>query len=510
MRLLASIISVLFCFSCLAAGPRVMTASGLVEGVTEQGIDIFRGIPYAAPPVNQLRWRAPQPVATWAGARKVKSFGDICPQMRSRRTPESENCLLLNVWAPADADGLPVMLWIHGGANVNGSGNTDGSTFARDGVVLVSLNYRLGRFGVFSHPELTSEAMKAGEPTGNYGVMDQIAALRWIQHNIAAFGGNPNLVTIFGVSAGGSHVNHLMASPESKGLFHRAIAQSGANGMSMPRSLSEAEQIGVSLADSRGGGSLKGLRGLAFKELVDTDASYRTQTNTFVDGEILPNSVPEMFRRGLQNNVPYIAGANSFEGSLAAAIPIASITRSMQENLDQVVAIYGRPADDKVLPLLFYGDVLFVAPTRYLVDSMSSVPASAWNYHMAYVSEALRGNSQGTRHGGEVQFVFDRLRTLNVNERLARRFGIPEGTYEPSTRDREIASMLHRYWIQFAIHGDPNGPGLPRWSKFSAEGGATLVIANEETRTETGVRKESLDLIEASYLARRGLTKGSQ
>ncbi len=507
MKLFASITFALVSLTCLAAGPKVMTASGEIEGVAEQDIHIYRGIPYAAPPVDHLRWRAPQPVARWQGTRAAKSFGDICPQMRSRRSPESENCLLVNVWAPADADGLPVMLWIHGGANVNGSGNTNGSTFARDGIVLVSLNYRLGRFGVFSHPQLTRDAGDADEPTGNYGVMDQIAALKWIQRNIAAFGGDPGRVTIFGVSAGGSHVNHLMATPAARGLFHRAIAQSGANGMSMPRSLADAEQIGVALADSHGGGSLKGLRALPFKELVDTDVSYRTQTSTFVDGEILPDSVPEMFRKGLQNNVPYIAGANSFEGSLAAAIPIPSITRSMQENLDQVVAIYGRPADDKVLPLLFYGDVLFVAPTRYLVDSMSSVTANAWNYHMGYVSEALRGTAQGTRHGGEVSFVFDRLRTLNVNERLARRFGIPEGTYEPTAADRATASMMHRYWIQFAKHGDPNGPDLPMWSRFSADGGATLAITNEGTRTETGVRKKALDLIEASYRVRRGLAK---
>lgn len=493
-----------------AEAPRVRIDAGIVEGTLEDESRVFRGIPYVAPPVGELRWRAPQPAAAWTGIRAAKKYGPICPQMRPGRFQESEDCLTLNVWSPVKAEKLPVMLWIHGGANVNGNGNMDGSSFTRDGIVFVSLNYRLGRFGVFAHPDLTREATKRKEPTGNFGVLDQIAALRWIQRNITAFGGDPARVTIFGVSAGGSHVNNLMASPMASGLFHGAISQSGANGLMPSRQMAVAERAGLRVAKSRNVSGVAGLRDLRWQDLVDRDARYRSESSAIIDGQLLPDAVNEVFRKGQQNSVPYIAGATSFEGSLSRAIPIPLLERGIAQRAEEITEIYGREITDPILPLLVYGDFLFVAPTRYLVAEMGNVDADARMYHMDYVREDMRGKMHGARHGGEVAFVFDRLREIKVNKRISRMLGVPEGVYRPSEKDQNIATILHSYWVKFAKTGNPNAKGLPEWPTYTGTDDRTLLIANDGITVRRGLRKQILDRIESYYKEQPGAAQPSE
>ncbi|XOV89118.1 MAG: carboxylesterase/lipase family protein [Pseudomonadota bacterium] len=488
-------------FSANATEREITTSKGTLVGVIEGDLVSFKGIPYAAPPVGELRWRAPQPVASWNEKRAADDYGPICPQQRPTRLPEDEDCLTLNVWAPAETRAeklLPVMVWIHGGSHVNGSGRMDGSTFARDGVVMVAINYRLGRFGVFGHPELTA-ARAGGEPTANFAILDQIAALKWVQREIRAFGGDPGRVTIFGVSAGGSYVNLLMASPLAEGLFHGAIAQSGANGLSRSRDLKALEAFGQRFEERQEVKGLAGLRALPWRSLVEQGASYRIESDAVIDGVVLTNSVPDTFAAGRQQNVPYMAGANSFEGSLAVTIPIPAYLRIMNENIDEVTRRYGLAANDPALYLQFYGDILFVAPTRHLVRQMRTVASPAWLYHFDYVLASVDPLVPGARHAGEVPFVFDRLQPLSINAAAGQRFGMPAGEYPVSDRDHEVARMMHGYWVQFAKTGSPNRVDQPVWPAYDKESDVALVISNDGLGAASNVRRAQLDLIEDGY-----------
>jgi para-nitrobenzyl esterase len=483
----------------------VRTGQGVVRGITEDGVRVFRGIPYAAPPVGDRRWTAPAPAPTWNNTRNAEQFGPVFPQQRPTRLPEDEDCLTLNVWAPEVVDPeqpLPVMVWIHGGAHVNGSGRTDGSTFARDGVVLVAINYRLGRFGVFGHPEL-SAALTGEVPTANFGLLDQIAALQWVQREIRAFGGDPGRVTIFGVSAGGTYVNLLMVSPLARGLFHGAIAESGANGMSRFRGAKALEEIGKRLEEKKDVKGIAGLRSLPWRSLVEQGASYRTESEAVIDGIALVEDVPKAFAAGHQNNVPYIAGSNSYEGSLSATIAIPAYVRIMKENIEAVTRSYGMAANDPALYLQFYGDILFGAPSRYLVSQMRSVSSPAWLYHFDYVLESTASLVPGARHAGEVAFVFERLQPISIGAAESRRFGVPQGDYSVSDRDHEIAHMMHAWWIQFAKTGSPNLVGQPVWPAYDLASDPAMVISNDGVEVQYRVRRAQLDLIEEAYKSRQ-------
>jgi para-nitrobenzyl esterase len=479
--------------------PVVETTLGKVRGVIEDGVAVYRGIPYAAPPVGELRWRATQPAKGWEGTLDAADFGPVCPQMRPPQSPQDEDCLTLNVWAPEQIDRpLPVMVWIHGGAHVNGSGRVDGASFAQEGVVLVAINFRIGRFGVFAHPDITA-SLSEGEPTGNFGLMDQIAALEWVQREIAAFGGDPGRVTIFGVSAGAADVNLLMASPRAIGLFHRAIAQSGGNGLSPGRSLESQERMGMDVMRAKGADDVGGLRRMAWKSLVDTDAAYRSQSTPIVDGMVIPEDVPTTFRTGKQSNVPYIAGATSYEGSLAAAIPIPAFEGIMNDKIEDVTRVYGMEADDPALFLEFYGDILFVAPSRYLASQMQTVTSPAWLYHFDYVLEALDPLVPGAPHGGEVAFVFNRVGPTTISGWRAAGMGIPAGEYPQSARDRRVAAMVQRYWIQFAKTGSPNDVGQPVWPAYDDASDPALLISNDGIGVRYRLRRERLDMIQAGF-----------
>jgi para-nitrobenzyl esterase len=238
---------------------------------------------------------------------------------------------------------------------------------------------------------------------------------------------------------------------------------------------------------------------MPWKSLVDTDAAYRSQSSPIVDGIVILEDVPTTFRAGKQNNVPYIAGANSFEGSLAAAIPIPAFQRIMKDKIEDVTRIYGMEADDPALFLEFYGDALFVAPSRFLASQMRTVPSPAWLYHFDYVLEALDPSVPGARHGGEVAYVFNRISPITIGEQMAAGFGIPAGEYAPTPSDRHVAAMVQRYWIQFAKTGSPNDVGQPAWPAYDDASDPALLISNDGIGVRYRLRREQLDLIQAGY-----------
>ena len=469
--------------------------SGQLEGEVldaESGLRVFRGIPFAAPPVGDLRWRPPQPAKSWQGARDATQFGAICPQlpMLAALTGEkfpatSEDCLYLNVWTRAkEGDSLPVMVWIHGGGLSLGWSNQqlyEGSALARRGVVLVSINYRLGPLGFLAHPELSKESPKGA--SGNYGFLDQVAALEWVQRNIEAFGGDPSQVTIFGESAGGTSVHALMASPLAKGLFHRAIAESAwvtetnvAHQKEASPAVASAEELGVTwskrLADDGAALSLARLRELDPATMVQKTGQDGFQPTITVDGWFMPASSEERFTAGQQHDVPFMAGTNADEGTMfLAMLPIAD----RQTFLTQLKELYGDQAS-KVADLYpssdpkelrdqlnhYYTDTWFLRGTRNMLIGMSKVSAPAYQYWFTRKNPALP--AWGAHHGAELGYVFNTLEGEAYSE-----------------RDHELATTMIDYWVQFAKTGDPNLEGLTPWPKFEAKSQAYLELGDEVT-----------------------------
>jgi para-nitrobenzyl esterase len=473
-----------------AAGPLVKTGHGVVRGTADEGINVFRGIPYAAAPVGLLRWRPPQPTSGWQGVRDATRFGPICPQDLRSAPPDmaqSEDCLNLNIYTPAtistmapttspSGNPLPVMVWIHGGSFRWGAGSLpayDGVSFARQGVVLVTINYRLDRLGRFGHPALSRA--QPGEGLANYGLMDQVAALEWVRDNIAAFGGDPQRVTIFGFSAGGVSVNFLMAAPSARGLFHRAISESGGVSIEASRHLAEPsgrfkslEDDGLEFAasfsianDTQAPAKLRALSVAQILAYPQKDSSM----NPVVDGRVVPDDIGRIFREGRQHPVPYIAGANSWEASLIRPfkLPMAAVLGGVSPQ--RARDVYG-PLDDEALKETYFGDMLFLAPAWTLAADMATVKTPAWLYYYSYVDDDQRGHVPGAAHGAEVSHLF-------------RRSLRPDATL--SNHDLEVTAPLRRYWIQFARTGNPNGESVPAWSAFSRDNPATMEFGETPT-----------------------------
>ncbi len=471
---------------------RVEVESGMLEGVRQGTVLSFKGVPYAAPPVGDLRWRPPQPPLKWTGVRRANRYGSDAPQKNPDVGSQSEDCLFLNVWAPADASKrpYPVMVWIHGGGLIQGSGRIAGEKFAEKGVVLVSINYRLGRLGSFAHPALLKQA-GPGEATANYWLQDQIAALKWVQKNIQGFGGDPSRVTIFGVSAGGTSVNLLMASPLAKGLFHRAIAQSGVGGLGPYRRVDQTmaqqrplTELGFLFAQSKGiqgdsDSAAAALRNLPWKDVarIGTNVEDREGFEGVVDGISLPDDLQKIFESGRQNAVPFIAGSNSFEGNLSLVIPWTTQPPrpEIEKVIDQLAPLYGRKPSDKDIWADIYGDAYFRVSARHLVGQMVRVSTPAYTYHFDYVRGRGR-NSRGAGHGSEVPYVFGNVAFAGSEE-------------------KRVISAMQGHWIQFAKTGDPNGAGLPEWPAYTASNPATLVYGQAATQAATNLDSQRLDLI---------------
>ncbi len=479
----------------------VRTDSGLVRGVVGQGIVSYKGIPYVAPPIGELRWRPPQPTEAWSGIYEADAFGPICPQRGSLFPPlpigeTSEDCLTLNVWAPAgEAEGsAPVMVWIHGGGYRRGLGSSplyDGTKLAEQGVVVVTFNYRLGRLGFFTHPSLS--IAQADELLGNYGFMDQIAVLEWVQRNIGAFGGDPDNVTIFGESAGGGSVNFLMISPQAKGLFHRAIAQSAGNGMAVDQHLTETrgrarslEEIGKEFAANLGvkedGDLIANLRALSVDQVMSETPQGGALSGPVVDGNLIPDSIALLFSQGKQHDVPYLAGGNSWEGAIVAQSPGAYDSFFHGRDMTEIEALYGKRTQTDMVQAWF-GDATFLSPARYLVTEMANVSSASYLYHFSYVTGSQRTNMPGVPHGGEIAYVFGTLPTM---------------TDQVTDRDIALSKLVSAYWVQFARTGDANGGGRPKWPAYSREQDVLLEFG-DNILLHANLLKQRLDFHEYEY-----------
>jgi para-nitrobenzyl esterase len=486
--------------NAIIAGPRARIDDGVVVGVRSQDLVAFENIPFAAPPIGPLRWRPPQPAAHWSGERDARAYGPACPQVvyadgryngGGYAGPTSEDCLNLNVWAPLHARHAPVMVWTFGGGNVAGANSiapNDGSSFARDGVVLVSVNYRLGALGWFAHPALTKEA-RAGQPLGSYGLMDQIAALKWIQRNIAAFGGDPHNVTIFGESAGGADVLALMAAPAARGLFQKATVQSGP-GWAAPETLAHAETDGIAMAQALGlpaDATADQLRALPLDKLI----AVRGRFEPIVDGRLMPESTTEAFARGRQAPVRLIIGSNSWEASLMP--PSAGASTLAAASPDLKAAYAGDGGDATKLAQAMFTDAMMGAPSRWIA-ARQSAKAPAWLYYFSYVRVVRRGKIPGANHTSENPYVFD---TQMI---------IPNYASEIVQEDRDHAAVMHSCWVAFAKTGVPTCSNAPAWPAYTPARDQ-LIEFGLTTEVRTHFRKTELDAQEraqAKLLSARG------
>jgi para-nitrobenzyl esterase len=470
--------------SAPANGPIVKVRQGEAQGIVADGVAIFKGLPFAAPPVGDLRWRVPQLPAKWSGIRAANAFSSTCMQ--------AEDCLYLNVYEPADAKRgakLPVMVWIHGGAFLFGSGSAyDGSQFARQGVVVVTVNYRLGRAGWFAHPALTAENPKG--PLGNYGLMDQVAALNWVADNIKEFGGDPKNVTIFGESAGAISVNYLMLAPQAKGLFNKALSESGF-GRLPARPISSVEQNGMTFAGKAGvqgsdAAAAKALRALSWSDLTANVAGIGAaeQLLPMADGKMITGSAAEGFAKGMEAHVPYLLGGNSDEASLTRrGLNAPERFASIQQRREAFIAAYDpdNTGDaDRIIARLVT-DTSISEPDRDLARLHAKHGNATYVYHFSYTPAAQRATLFGLAHGGELAYVFNTPRTTPFDD---------EG--------KAVASAANHYWAQFAKTGDPDSAGGAPWPKFDAADEYVMEFpASGVPVTAKHFHKDRLDWVEA-------------
>ncbi|MEQ8859866.1 MAG: carboxylesterase family protein [Pseudomonadales bacterium] len=477
------------CQSPPPAGPVVALEAGAVAGTVDGGVAVFRGIPYVAAPVGNRRWRAPQPIDSWSGVRDARSFAPACPQP-ARQDRDSgidrtaEDCLYLNVWAPAGASGAPVMVWIHGGAFRIGAGSLpfyDGTSFARNGVVLVTFNYRLGRFGFFAHPAL--------EESGNFGLMDQAAALRWVKDNVAAFGGDPGNVTVFGESAGGASVLYLLTSPKTAGLFDKAIIESG-GGLQVTGHLSQRRGLrpsltGQGLAWQGRQVSAAALRALPVAEVLG-DGPIRGigSTGPVIDGDWVVADPGARLARGEFHRVPVLVGSNSHEASVLAAFGTDAERAVAASGVDVVALRRLYPGDDWAAAA--WGDAAFVAGARYTARAVAQAGEDAYLYHFDYVLARRRDKVPGAGHGSEIPFVFNTLDALPFSRMLV------------ADADRAMARRLHSHWLSFARGGDPAGRVEGYWPAYAVDKD-TLLYIGESVEPRIGFRRQQLDFHEARW-----------
>lgn len=499
---IALVASVGLAAAAQAAGPdEVTTKSGTVRGVVSAESVSFKGIPFAAPPVGALRWKAPQPAAAWTGARDAAAFGPACLQTGAfggGGANQSEDCLTLNVWTPVAhrAGGkLPVMVWIYGGGFVGGSTSVpfyDGGAFARDGVILVSANYRLGRLGYFAHPALTKEP----GPHGNYGMMDQIAALKWVKANIAAFGGDPNNVTVFGESAGGISVNYLMISPEARGLFSKALSESGFGRFDAPpiaqMSAAGAEYASAHGVTGDGAAAATALRAIPAADMLGPIKGLDSPDvpRPMIDGALIVERTDDGFARGHQAKVPYVVGGNSFESSLFVRNIAADPSKYLAQSglpADQAVALFG---DAKTAPYNISTESMITEPDRDLARQEVKAGVPVYRYFFSYVASGQRAAVPGAGHGSEISYAFETLPTAPIV------FG-GRTIAAASAEDQALSKKMHAYWVAFAKSGAPGAAGGVDWPRYDVAGDPVLEFGADGVKLDHGLYAERLDAIAA-------------
>ena len=505
---LAAVLST-FSFA-LAQSPKTRTDSGAISGVREGGLSVYKGVPFAAPPISELRWRPPAPVASWTGTRKADAFAPACMQAGASMPGEtpptvSEDCLYLNIWTPSNSarGHLPVIVWIYGGGYINGSASMPlywGDHLANKGVVVVTIAYRLGPLGFLAHPELTRESPH--HSSGNYGLMDQIAALEWVQRNIAAFGGDPKCVTIAGQSSGSISVSILMASPLAKGLFQRAIGESG--GLFEPLQLgpqfllANAERDGAKYAVSLGAASLKEMRQLPASQLTGNAGGI---VHAVIEPYVLPASPYEAFASGRQNDVPLLIGSNAEEARslvdvthLKAATFDSDLEHSFGQLPAPLVAAYPYATDEEARQArlglerdLRFGWDMWAWARLQAGTGKNPVYYYSFRQQPPFPAGSLY-EGWGASHFAELWYVFDHL---------------SQEPWHWSAGDRKVADEISSYWVNFAKTGDPNGPGLPLWPVFTNAESKVQYLA--DPITIGGVANiNSLSVFDAVYTMVRG------
>ena len=476
-----------FAITAGAAAPaRVQTSFGTLEGEHIGKVFAFKGIPYAKPPVGDLRWRPPEQVSGWPGVLKATQFGARCmqgaifPDMKFRDKGPSEDCLYLNVWTPniSTAAHLPVLVWIYGGgfqAGATSEPRQDGAKLTAKGVVVVSMNYRLGVFGFFSHPDLTAES--AHHASGNYGLLDQAAALAWVQKNIAAFGGDPAKVTIFGESAGSISVSAQMASPRSEGLFQKAIGESGSVfmlGNNRIQPLRQTEKMGAQFATKLGVATLAALRAIPADRLLSaalTNKGERFWPN--IDGWFIPDAPSAIYAAGKQAHVPLLAGWNAdeqgYQGLLAHEAPTpekyqAKVRAAYGANAAEILKQFPGDTDDQVRHSardLASDRFIAFSTWRWLELQLKTGNAAVYRYHFEQAPPQPSGQpSHGAYHSADIEYVFETLDSKDL-------------PWTPA--DRKLSDIISSYWTNFAKTGDPNGAGLPNWPGYTSATGYPLM-----------------------------------
>jgi para-nitrobenzyl esterase len=519
------------------AADRVKTANGILESTSapKDGVRSFKGIPFAQPPVGDLRWREPQPVKNWTGARNADQFGPRCMQRTSpgadywfRSNGMSEDCLYLNVWTPAKSgnERLPVLVYIFGGGFQNGDGSEpryDGESMARRGIVAVSVNYRTNIFGFFVHPELTKESPH--NAAGNYGLLDQVAALQWVQKNIAAFGGDPKHVTVAGESAGSISVSALMASPLSKNLMAAAIGESGAAISSLPpQPLADAEQKGVKFAAAAGVNTLAALRAMSAEQIQDAAAKAPgVRFSTAMDGYFLSKSLKETFEAGEQAKVPLLEGSNTQEQAARSVLGSGdptpetlanSIRKFYGDKAEPVLKAYAASTTDEV-----YEAATHLASARFIsygtwkwaeLQMKTGEPVYRYLYarprpvYLGMPGESLHaapaadrgGNGdsgagaqqtappRGASHSAEIQYA---MGNLDLDKRY---------TWEPD--DFEVSKTMQAYFVNFIKTFNPNGTGLPNWPAYRADDGYQRLRIDVKSQAEPEGDRERYLALEAA------------
>lgn len=501
----------------------VKTGAGLVSGVSNSGLTVFMGIPFAKPPVGELRWKAPQPAAPWTGVRKADKFGARCLQdlvfadVLSRADQTSEDCLYLNVWTTAESsrEPQPVLVYFYGGGFMVGDGSEpryDGANIARQGVVVVTLNYRLGVFGFLAHPELSKETTYGG--SGNYGLLDQVAALRWVRDNIAAFGGDPRHITIGGESAGSISVSAQMASPLSRDLIAGAIGESGSMlGALSALPLAKAESVGQEFVTHAGVASLAALRALSAERVLAAARTFRQSFSPSVDGYFLPKPLYEIYSAGEQAKVPLLAGSNSQEGSHAAVLGTEAPT--VQGFRNAVTKLYGSNAEAvlKAYPATTDGDVVLDAAQQLASDRFIAQSTWRWvdvaattgkqpTFYYYYsrkrpdftpaaatmiaerTAKAVRQfppspPPRGAVHASEIEYA---LGNLDVNP-----------LYQWQAEDHQISRLVNGYFVNFIKTGNPNGAGLPHWPSYDTGLRMRLDVNAHEEQDQAATRGRMMD-----------------